>query len=186
MLTGVIVLGLAAWFIVPAVGHRRVQQDREACLANLTEIGKAVGAYLQSNDNRWPYVAKLRSFKMPGQDWPTLPGVIAPYLGKRTDVLRCPADSRELSEEDSELIREFSVRTTWHETEGLSYEWYWGEIYGGRKVGQEPISQAQGFGFGRADQTLLADFETFHKGDDGGAVNTLFADFTARASRAGK
>ena len=55
--------------------------------------------------------------------------------------------------------------------------------YGGKKVGQESLSRAQGFGFGRADQPLLADFEPFHKGDGGGTINTLFADLKARTAR---
>lgn len=183
VLTGVVVVGLALWFIVPAMAHRRVRQQREMCLANLLQIGQAVDAYLQTNDNCWPYVAKLRSFKMPGRDWPTLPEVLSPY-GAPAELFHCPADARELSaQDDAELMKKFPAATSWYATEGLSYEWYWGEIYGGNKVGQERVSQAKGFGFGRADQTLLADFEPFHKGDDNGAVNALFADFKARTSR---
>ncbi len=62
----------------------------------------------------------------------------------------------------------------------------WGEGYGGMKVGEDFASSAKGLGLGRADQALLADFEPFHSGDEGGAFNTLYADLKARTARAGR
>lgn len=184
VIVGLIVLAMAGWLVVPAWRESHVRQAREACLANLGEIGKAIGAYLEESEDRWPYVAKLASHKLPDQDWPTLPAVLSPYLQDRTEVFHCPADARRLSKEDEpELYAKFGSRATWFETEELSYEWYWGTVYGGNKVGQESMTLAKGFGYGRADQTLLADFEPFHRGDGGGEINTLFADLVARTSR---
>lgn len=184
VLVGAVVLGLVGAFVLPAWRESRVQNARAACLANLGEIGRAIGAYLEDSGDHWPYVAKLSSHKLPDQNWPTLPVVLAPYLRDRSDVFRCPADARRLSKEDEpELYEKFGSRTTWFETEGLSYEWYWGKVYGGNKIGQESMTSAKGFGYGRADQTLLADFEPFHRGDGGGEINTLFADLVARTSR---
>ena len=173
VLAGVAVLGVGGWFLVASLGRSGVERDRQACLANLTEIGRGIDAYLREHDNRWPFVAKLRSAKLHNPPWPTLPEVMAPYLGDdRAEVFHCPADSRRLTEDDP-LAKTFSRSTTYFATEGLSYEWYWGEVYGGHRVGHEAMSSAKGFGFSRADQILLSDFEPFHRGEGGGAMNTL-------------
>ena len=182
---GLVVVCLAAWFIVPAIGRSRAQAYREACLSNLHEIGQALDHYLKANDDRWPYVAKLRSFRLAEQRWPTLPKILKPYLDHEGDAFHCPADSRELSDGDT-LLKEFPRKTTWYATEGLSYEWWLGTIYGGSKVGEEPLENSRGVRQDRADQHLLSDFEPFHQGDGGGRFNTLFADFRARTTRADK
>ncbi len=177
------VLCLAAYFIVPALRRASVGADREACLANLGRIGRALESYLADHDRRWPHVAKLDSVKLHDPPWPTLPAVLAPYTGKDLEVFHCPADRRRLAS-DSPLRARFSAQTTYYETEGTSYEWHWGTAYGGHRVGEESLSRADGFGLGRADQPLLADFEPFHKGDGGGSFNTLNADLRPRTTRA--
>ena len=177
-----LVIGLGAWLLVPVIGANRSSARREACMGNLKVIGQALGAYLEASDQVWPYASKLRTFKLHDPPWPTLAEVLVPYLGGRRGVFHCPADARELEPGD-ELAKTHGTSTTYHETEGTSYEWHWSEAYGGIKVGQESLSRAQGFGFGRADQPLLADFEPFHEGDGGGAINTLFADLKARTAR---
>ncbi len=176
-------LCLAGWLIVPAIGRARTGAAREGCLANLGQIGQALGSYLNDHDQRWPYVAKLATLKLHDPPWPTLPTVLAPYLRDDLTVFRCPADDRTLAA-DSPLRKEFSTGTTWYETEGTSYEYWMGTAYGGKKVGEESLSKASGFGLGRADQPLLTDFEPFHRGDGGGAFNTLNADLKPRTTRA--
>jgi hypothetical protein len=104
-------------------------------------------------------------------------------MDHRSDAFHCPADRRILPG-DSPLRKKFSEKTTYFETEGTSYEWWFGEVYGGKKVGEESLSKAGGFGMGRADQPLLSDFEPFHSGDDQGAINTLNADLKPRTTRA--
>jgi hypothetical protein len=175
---------------VTTVASQGPAADRARCLANLRIIGDGLTAYLEANDQRWPYVAKLRSTPMHDPPWPTLPAVLRPFLGDLADdkAYRCPADRRTLAD-DSPLVKQFSKRTTWFETEGSSYEWMWGEVYGGVKVGEESLAKARGFGLGRADLPLLADFEPFHAGDNEGTFNTLNADLkprTARRARSGK
>ena len=184
ILAGLMVLAVAGWFIVPALQQARVSAAREMCLSNLAAIGRGLESYLQANGERWPYVAKLRSFKMHDPGWPTLPEVLDGFMGSDVDVFHCPADVRELTADDG-LAPSFPTSTTWYETEGLSYGWTWAGDRGGEKVGETRLTRAAGSGLGRADQVLLTDFELFHKGDGGGAFNTLFADFNAKTSRAG-
>jgi len=179
------VLCIAVWFIVSALSRARTAEAREACLGNLGVIGAALERYLNDNDNCWPYVSKLASVKLHDPAWPTLPTVLAPYTGDKAELFRCPADSRALAS-DNTLREKFSTKTTWYETEGTSYEYWMGEAYAGKKVGEESLSTAAGFGLGRADQPLLTDFEPFHEGDGGGSFNTLNADLKPRTTRARK
>ena len=74
-----------------------------------------------------------------------------------------------------------SGRTTWFETEGTSYEWKHGESYGGKKVGQDMMSNARGWGLGLADQALVGDFELFHGSGGRTWFNMLTADLKPRA-----
>jgi hypothetical protein len=172
----------AGWLLLPSIGSSATEAKRAACLANLGKVGKAMTSYLADNDQRWPYVSKLSSVQLHTPAWPTLPKVLDKYLGADREVFHCPADKRVL-EPDSALANKFPQETTWFETEGTSYEWLWGEAYGGKKIGAESLAQAKGFGMGRADQPLLADFAPFHAGDGGGSFNTLNADLKPRTAR---
>lgn len=175
------VLAVGLYFIAPVLGGRSIARDRAACLDNLNSISKGLSAYLAESGNRWPYVSKLESSPTGTPAWPTLPHILEKYVGG--SAFHCPADRRELAG-DSPLRKKFGSKTTYFETEGTSYEWWFGEAYGGKKVGEESLSKSSGFGMGRADQPLLSDFEPFHKGDDSGAINTLNADLKARTTRA--
>lgn len=157
--------------------------QRAACLANLATIGKGLSAYLEANDQRWPYVEKLRSLPMHNPPWLILPDVLKPYVSAGAgEPFHCPADRRTLGE-DNPLEKQYGRQTTWYATEGSSYEWIWGEAYGGKRVGEEMLAKAKGFGLGRADQPMLADFEAFHTGDEQGPFNTLNADLKPRTAR---
>jgi hypothetical protein len=178
-----VVLGGAAYFLLSPMRASRTETQRAGCLAELGQIAKALQAYLKDQGDTWPYVSKLKTFDVHTPSWPTLPTVLMPYTSGNPDVFRCPADRRTLAS-DSPLAKQFSIKTSWFETEGLSYEWMWGEAYGGKKVGQEDRSKAGVLGgLERADQPLLADFEAFHAADGGGAFNTLYADLRARTAR---
>jgi type II secretory pathway pseudopilin PulG len=179
----VAVLGVAAFLAVPAVNRSRTAAARQACLANLGQIGQAFGGYLKDSDQHWPWVDKLASIKLHDPPWPTLPTVLSPYLKDNLQVFRCPADRRVLAE-DSPLRAKFPAKTTWFETEGTSYEVWLGEAYAGRKIGEELLAKAGVHGLGRADEPLLTDFDAFHQGDGGGAFNTLNADLKPRTTRA--
>lgn len=182
VLLGLLVLAGAAWLLLPSIGSSKVVENRALCLANLDAIGKALTSYLVDSDQRWPYVAKLTTVELHTPPWPTLPNVLDKYLGGNRAVFHCPADQRVVQPENA-LTKKFPSQTTWFETEGTSYEWLWGEAYGGKKVGEESLAQAKGFGMGRADQPLLADFAPFHAGDGGGSFNTLNADLKPRTAR---
>lgn len=192
VLVGLFVVCLAGWFIIPTMMQNRIRVSRKVCLSHLNAIGQVLGAYLQDNGDRWPYVAKLRSFKLHNPPWPTLPEVLEPYVAKTkqsagdtgvdSSLFHCPSDTRTLPADDL-LAKSFPLRTTYFETEGMSYGWYWSDSRAGKKIGRDSLSSAEGFGLGRADQPLLTDFEPFHKGDDRGALNTLFADMKARSNR---
>ncbi len=182
LIAALCIVSIAVWFILPSRSSPEIEAHRVQCLANLEQIGKAIDSYLRDHGNTWPHVAKLRTFKMHTPPWPTVPELLSSYASGRPEIFHCPADNRTLSS-DSPLLKDYPAETTWFETEGVSYEWMWGEGYGGKKVGEDFASSPEGLGLGRADQALLADFEPFHSGDEGGAFNTLYADMQARSAR---
>ena len=177
------VVAMGAWLLLPRVLEHSGNADRQQCLANLGKIGAALTSYLEDSGQIWPYVSKLASVKLHEPAWPTLPEVLATYVDD-PEVFHCPADRRTLAS-DSSLANDFPAKTTWFATEGLSYEWMWGEAYGGKKVGEESLAKAKGFGMGRADRPLLGEFEPFHIGDGGSGFNTLNADLKPRSARTG-
>ncbi|MEK6643752.1 MAG: hypothetical protein AABZ08_07565 [Planctomycetota bacterium] len=184
LLLTVLMIALLIVFLQISDGaFSRTASRRAECLANLGSIGKAIQSYLTDNGHRWPHVAKLASVKTDAAPWPTMPEVLAKHTGGNPNIFRCPADRRTLTT-DTPLRNQFSVNTTYYQTEGTSYEWWFGEAYAGKKVGEESLGKSGGFGMGRADQPLLSDFEPFHTGDDLGAINTLNADLKPRTSRA--
>lgn len=166
-------LCLAAYVYVPMASARRERAQATQCLENLRAVGTALGSYVASNDQQWPFVGKLTS-----SEWPTLPKILQDEIEPADDIYRCPADTRTLADDDSRRTQ-FGSNTTWHATEGLSYEWVWPLAYGGRPVGDEKLSKASGEGKGRADQDLMSDFEAFHHW----GLNTLYADLAARPPR---
>jgi hypothetical protein len=183
ILVGLIVLFGVAYLLVPSLGTSRAEEARSTCLLNLKQIGDALGCYMRDHQDTWPYVAKMRTFEVHNPPWPILPVVLSPYAADKPGMFHCPADRRALGS-DTPLTKQFPTRTTWFETEGISYEWMWGEAYGGKKVGHEERSKAGVLGgLERADQPLLADFEPFHAGDHGGSFNTLYADLRARGAK---
>ena len=197
-----VVVIVAIIFLAPALSGRTIARNRAQCMENLAIIGRALGEYLADNQERWPFVSKLQSAPSGTPPWPTLPDTIEKYIanprvaiipedkegarrlsGNPRRVFHCPADHRTLAD-DSPLRKKFPASTSYFDTEGSSYEWWFGEAYGGKKVGEESLSKSGGFGLGRADSPLLSDFEPFHKGDDQGAINTLNADLKPRTTRA--
>jgi len=154
--------------------------NRTVCLSHLSEISAALAAYQTSNDNHWPYIEKMKSTSVHTPAWPTLANALKGYGDITPEAFRCPADTRTLAD-DSPLRAKFGKKTTWFETEGTSYEWMFSDAMGGRKVGDEAFGKAARMG--KADLTLLRDFEAFHTGDDSGTFNTLNADMKVRTAR---
>lgn len=179
------IVGLAGVIGVPMIssGAGEGEARRAQCLANLTDIGRAMAAYLETSGDRWPFIAKLPSMEASRHTppWPGLANVLSPHLERKT-AFHCPSDQRVLAA-GSALADRFPVNTTYFETEGTSYEWFFAEECGGKKVGEQGLAKTIGVSLGRADQPILRDFELFHEGDGGGAFNTLYADLKARAAR---
>lgn len=179
----IVVLAAAAAFGIPTLQRVNREGRRTRCLANLSTIGTAMGEYIAHSGGHWPAVARLPSAEYHQPAWPSLPSVLSPFLGKPSDVFRCPADRRLLAE-DHPLRKRFGARTTYFESEGSSYEWVLQELLAGQAVGRDPLARAEGLGMGPADQPIVWDFEPFHAhGDEKGAFNILYGDLKARPER---
>ena len=171
-------LAYIVWINISGWNRDRVHMRRLVCLDSIKQIQFALDAYREKNADHWPFIEKLRSTPVHNPPWPSMSKVFSTYIDPQ--VLRCPADTRTLAD-DSPLLAKFGRKTTWFETEGTSYEWMFSDALGGRKVGDEAFGKAARVG--KADLTLLRDFEAFHTGDDSGTFNTLNADMKVRTAR---
>ncbi len=173
----------AGAFGVQAMQRMSRESRRQQCLSNLEVIGRAMSEYAAQSGGKWPWVAKLPSVEDHQPAWHSLPEVLRPFMEGQAERFRCPADTRTL-EEGHPLFGKFGEHTTYFETEGTSYEWVLQNLYAGQPVGRDPLTRADGFGMGAADQPIVWDFGPFHaRGDEPGAFNILYADFKARPER---
>jgi len=99
LLVVIAVISLLAAMLMPAVNRAKESGKATACISNLRQIGIALQVYVDSNNNRLPF---MRDQAM-GTNPPTnpLPGVnvvLKDELGN-TNVLRCPSDRQQIFEQ---------------------------------------------------------------------------------------
>jgi len=179
----IVVLAAAGAFGLTALQRVSREARRQQCLSNLDVIGRALSEYTAQSGGKWPWVAKLPSLEDHQPPWHSLPEILRPFMEGQADRFHCPSDTRTLGE-GSPLRAKFPEHTTYFETEGTSYEWVLQNLYAGQPVGRDPLTRADGFGMGAADQPVVWDFGPFHAhGNESGAFNILYADFKARPER---
>lgn len=147
------ILAILAGLLTPSLRRARDAARTTSCLNNLRQIGIALQAYLNENDNRMPALNNRsnRTDRIPALDTVLLPE------GAR-QVFKCPADKRGLFEET-----------------GCSY--YWNFTVNGQDANR--LFSIAG-GEDVAMIPLVSDKEGFHP-DAKDRVNLLYAD--GRASK---
>lgn len=125
-----IVSALAA-ILFPVFSSMRENARRTSCLSNLRQLGLAIHAYAQDNDDRLPYGVDICD--KPGNAWsgtpferrvrhmPMLPDLLLPYTTSQA-LWRCPSDSGQTTCAFSNVhlapsFRDFDVR-------GMSYVYH--------------------------------------------------------------
>jgi prepilin-type N-terminal cleavage/methylation domain-containing protein/prepilin-type processing-associated H-X9-DG protein len=93
------IISLLAAMLMPAVSRAKESGRSAACISNLRQIGIALQVYVDSNNNRLPFMRD----KMIGTNQPTnsLSGmevVLRDELGN-TNVLHCPSDRQQVFEQ---------------------------------------------------------------------------------------
>ncbi len=99
LLVVIVIIAVLAAIIMPAFGAIRRKGDQTKCLANLRQIGAAIGSYTGDHDGYLPGpLWTLQTCWYDEDDFGTLATVLAPYLGliadsekKRADVFVCPS-----------------------------------------------------------------------------------------------
>ena len=150
------IIGVLAALLMPALGRAKEAGRSAACIGNLRQIGVALQVYVDSNNNRLPFMRdQLTSTNQPPTN--TLSGVevvLKDQLGN-VNVLRCPSDRAQLFEET-----------------GSSYAW--NSLLNGQRADHLEVFGMQ---FDPHAIPVFFDKEAFHaaRGEKKG-VNYLYAD----------
>ncbi len=172
LLVVVSIMGMLVSLSMPAFREARRLSRRTACQKNLATIGQGVQAYLQTNRDRFPWVCRLPSQERhrPSADQrPPLFEALATELRGKTEVYRCPADA-------NTLMVGPDAKPTYHESEGLSYEWE--SRLNGRHLSFKEMPYLPPLpNVLLSRYRMLSDYEPFHGGESmAHSWNTLYAD----------
>lgn len=97
MLVVIVIIGILAALLLPAVAHTRETGRSAACLSNLHNIGLGLQMYAQENDNHLPtmYDRPTNNVPAPG---PYFDQVMLPYVYGQSNVFHCLSDNKQLFE----------------------------------------------------------------------------------------
>ena len=156
LLVVIAIIGVLAALLMPALGRAKEAGKSAACISNLRQIGIALQVYVDSNNNRLPFMRdQLTSTNQPPTN--TLSGVevvLKDQLGN-LNVLRCPSDRAQLFE-------------------GTGSSYAWNSLLNGQRADHLEVFGMQ---FNPHAIPVFFDKEAFHaaRGANKG-VNYLYAD----------
>jgi len=156
LLVVIAIIGILAALLMPALGRAKEAGRSTACIGNLRQIGVALQVYVDSNNNRLPFMRdQLTITNQPPTN--TLSGVevvLKDQLGN-VNVLRCPSDRAQLFE-------------------GTGSSYAWNSLLNGQRADHLEVFGMQ---FDPHAIPVFFDKEAFHaaRGEKKG-VNYLYAD----------
>jgi len=148
------IIGVLAALLLPTTRQMLVRAQSTRCANNLHQLGVAIHAYAQDNEQKLPAVEPVPSSPGNSPPLPSLHDALLKYVDNNEEVLHCPRD-----------------KTRWP-VEGSSYLWVY--IFSDDLI-DVPIGKKNSIPPEKA--ALLVDYENFHA-DQGGSKtkNRLFAD----------
>jgi len=163
LLVVIAIISLLAALLLPALGRGKSQAQSAVCISNLRQMGIALTAYVQDNDDRLPICAGY----LPSQQ-PLLPPITTTlFAGQKTNQLfKCPAERGIFDREQTSYAWNFWIN-------GAPYSApQWAAIY----TNEARVIVDDLFG-GRDATPILGDANPFH-GAGGGQTgkNALFFD----------
>ncbi len=175
LLTVIGIIGVLVSLLLPAVQRARESARSTQCKSNLRQLGLAMTQYLdrQGERGKFPEAARLPKTENPSK-LPSLYDVLAPFCENNREIFACPSDYFKQTPDENGVVAEEDRYETWHEREGLSYEYP--SIFFAGKTRPE-VLDSPAVSQGSASVWVIYDFDSFHGSPgENGSRNYAYLD----------
>lgn len=175
LLTVIAIIGVLVALLLPAIQRARESARSTQCKSNLRQIGLAMTRYLDQHGERGKFPVVARNPRTANPDkLPSLYDVLAPFCENNNGIFVCPSDFLTPKYDDDGNLKPNYEYGTWHEREGLSYEYP--SVKFENKTRPEVLETPLG-PVGTSQLWIVYDFDAFHgvPGEDG-ARNYAYLD----------
>jgi len=187
LLVVVSIIALLIAIAMPSIAAVRRLSNKTFCKKNLEQIGVAMHAYLVTNRDTFPYIARLPSYegaqarKADREPYPTMAEALHKEIRGGVKVFACPADENTMSADPTATHPILTRR--YYDNEGTSYEWE--SQLNGLRVNFKTIRVLQDLWKVKlSDMWMMFDFEAFHGGPSKtGSLNSLYVDLHVASDR---
>jgi len=175
LLVVIAIISLLIGIIGPTLSAARRHAERATCAAHLREVGLALRAYLDSNEEKLPYASAMPSFgpfPLPLKSEPIyISKALARDTGDQAQVFQCPSDKADNDRDEPNRGKSY------FQTELSSYEFRW--RLGGTTLEEfvKWVDEVMGRHLTLTDIWLFRDYNNFHgPGGTRGSRRYLYID----------
>jgi prepilin-type N-terminal cleavage/methylation domain-containing protein/prepilin-type processing-associated H-X9-DG protein len=175
LLTVIAIVGVLVALLMPALQRARESARSSQCKSNLRQIGLALTRYLDQQGDRgtFPQAARLPKTENP-DNLPSIYEVLADYCENNVDIFICPSDFLTPKYDDNGELKPGYEFDTWHEREGLSYEYP--SLRFEHKTRPEVLETRFGT-VGTGEVWIVYDYDAFHgPAGENGSRNYAYLD----------